>query len=83
MKCVLCKNILFCDRKKDEPDLSGCTSGEPELLPGYVAESVLLYYVKRASSKLGMDPNTYIDAVAAQAKLLMGGEQHGLQKGDS
>ena len=65
MLCDKCENKKWCEKKVTCDTLTGCTSGEPSLLPSVFARR-LSFYVKQARDILGIDPKTYLNEVVSE-----------------
>ena len=67
MKCSECENIKYCDGKALEPEIMGCTSGEPFYLTENVANN-LSWIVLQANRVLGLDAKDYLNEIVEKAR---------------
>ena len=67
MRCNECPNKRYCLDIIKEPNLIGCSGGEPMYLPSSVAENVS-FFIKNASVRLGIDKEKYLDEIISEIR---------------
>lgn len=67
MRCDECPNKRYCPDIIEEPNLLGCSGGEPMYLPSYVAYKVALC-IKSAGRRLGIDKEEYLKEIISEIR---------------
>ncbi len=67
MRCDECPNKRYCPDVLEEPDLIGCSGGEPMYLPSYVAYNIALC-IKGAAKRLHINKEEYLDELVAEIR---------------